>query len=75
MKFSHFLYVSIFTIAISACNMTLAQDVQPPSNYVAPTAVPTLGALYPVNAPDVVNGKIIFAEKCAPCHGDGGLGD
>ncbi|NJN80698.1 MAG: c-type cytochrome, partial [Anaerolineales bacterium] len=47
----------------------------PPSNYVAPTAVPTLGALYPVNAPDVVNGKIIFAEKCAPCHGDGGLGD
>ena len=37
--------------------------------------MPTLGALHPASAPDVQNGAVIFAERCAPCHGATGLGD
>ena len=29
----------------------------------------------PDQAPDLTNGKLIYAEKCAPCHGDTGMGD
>lgn len=70
----------IFILAISAaflaaCNFTLAADVTPPPNYVAPAPAPTLGPLYPASAPDIENGKIIYTEKCVPCHGGTGLGD
>jgi mono/diheme cytochrome c family protein len=75
MKLSHTIFLSIITLAISACTTTLARDVTPPPNLIQPTPVPTLGALYPVNNPNVENGKIIYQEKCAPCHGDSGLGD
>jgi mono/diheme cytochrome c family protein len=75
MKKLKFIFLAIITITLSACNITLAADVTPPPNYVAPTAIATLGAVYPSNQPDIANGKIIFAEKCAPCHGDLGLGD
>ncbi|MBL8049798.1 MAG: hypothetical protein JNM46_01125, partial [Anaerolineales bacterium] len=75
MKLRHTIFLSIITLALSACNMTLARDVTPPPNIVMPTAVPTMGALYPSSKPDIANGEIIFAEKCAPCHGDSGLGD
>lgn len=75
MKFSHILFLSITAIALSACDLTLAADVTPPADYVMPTAMPTLGAVYPASQPNVENGKNIFAEKCAPCHGDSGLGD
>ncbi|NJC94909.1 MAG: cytochrome c, partial [Anaerolineae bacterium] len=36
--------------------------------------MPTL-ALVPPETPSVANGAAIYAEKCAPCHGDTGLGD
>lgn len=62
-------------IFLSACNMTLAADVTPPPGYVPPTPMPTLGPLYPPNAPDIQNGAAIYAEKCAACHGATGLGD
>ena len=29
----------------------------------------------PEQAPDLANGGLIYAEKCAPCHGDTGMGD
>jgi len=35
----------------------------------------TLGPLFPAQAPSTENGALIFAEKCAPCHGATGLGD
>ena len=60
---------------LSACNFTLAEDITPPPNYVPPTPAPTLGPLYPAQAPNTENGATIFAEKCAPCHGETGLGD
>jgi mono/diheme cytochrome c family protein len=31
--------------------------------------------LYPAQAPNVDNGAVIYAEKCAPCHGETGMGD
>jgi mono/diheme cytochrome c family protein len=31
--------------------------------------------LFPAEAPDLQNGRDIFASKCAPCHGSTGLGD
>ena len=62
-------------LALAGCNFTLAEDITPPPDYLPPTAMPTLGALFPASAPDVQKGAAIFAERCAPCHGAAGLGD
>jgi mono/diheme cytochrome c family protein len=70
-----FIFITIMATFLSACNITLARDVTPPANYVTPTPIATLGALYPINNPNVENGKIIYQAKCAACHGDSGLGD
>jgi len=75
MKLRHILLLAFAAIALAACNQTLAADITPPPNYKPPTAVPTLGPLYPSQAPDVENGKVIYTEKCAPCHGETGLGN
>lgn len=75
MKLRHIITLAISAIFLSACNMTLAADVTPPPNYVPPTPIPTLGPSYPASAPDIANGEVIYAEKCAPCHGITGLGD
>ena len=75
MKLRHTLLLAIIAILLAACNFTLAEDVTPPPNYVAPTPMPTMGPLYPASAPDTANGAVIYAEKCAPCHGSTGLGD
>ena len=74
MKFRLFLLV-VLAALLSACNFTLAEDVTPPPNYVPPTPMPTLGNLFPAQAPNTVNGAAIFAEKCLPCHGETGMGD
>jgi len=74
MKF-RFAIIVILTILLSACNLTLAEDITPPPNYVPPTPAATLGPLFPAQAPSTDNGAVIFAEKCAPCHGATGLGD
>ena len=73
MKFRIAILISI-TLLLSACNLTLAEDVTPPPGYIPPTPVPTL-VLVPPQTPNVVNGKAIYAEKCAACHGETGLGD
>ncbi len=79
MKFRHAIILTgIFTgsaLLLAACNFTLAADITPPPGYVSPTAAPTLGALFPAAAPDTNNGAVIYAEKCAACHGDTGMGD
>ncbi|HSO11205.1 MAG TPA: c-type cytochrome [Anaerolineales bacterium] len=59
---------------LSACNLTLAEDVTPPPGYIPPTPAPTL-VLVPPQTPNVANGEAIYFEKCAACHGDTGLGD
>jgi len=75
MKLRHTLILSTIMLLLAACNFTLAEDVTPPPNYVPPTPAATLPPLVPPNAPDVENGALIYTEKCAPCHGDSGLGD
>src|SRR5512145_3547581 len=74
MKF-RFAIIAAFAILLTACNFTLAEDITPPPNYVPPTPAATLGPLFPAQAPSTGNGALIFAEKCAPCHGVTGLGD
>jgi mono/diheme cytochrome c family protein len=75
MKFRFFLFIAILSILLSACSFSLAEDVTPPPNYVPPTPMPTLGPLYPAEAPSLANGAVLYAEKCAACHGPQGLGD
>lgn len=75
MKLRHTILLAIIAVFLAACNFTLAQDVTPPPDYVPPTPVATLGPLYPASAPDIANGEAIYIEKCAPCHGNTGLGD
>ncbi len=65
----------ILATLLSACSFSLAEDITPPPNYVAPTPMPTLGPLYPAEAPSLENGAAIYAEKCADCHGPQGKGD
>lgn len=74
MKFRAFLLVALFSLSLTAC-LSLAEDITPPPDYIPPTPVPTLGALFPPASPNVENGAAIYAEKCAPCHGVSGLGD
>jgi mono/diheme cytochrome c family protein len=75
MKLRHLILLTITTILLAACNFTLAQDVTPPPDYVPPTPVATMGPLYPASMPDIANGATIYAEKCAACHGETGMGD
>ena len=76
-----YLYVFIFVaIGLSGCNFSLAADVTPPPGYqpqpeTQAQAEATSGPIYPLISPDPVKGQAIFAEKCAPCHGETGLGD
>ena len=74
MKLRSFILIAGLSLLITACNFTLAEDVTPPPGYVAPTPLPTL-VLSPAQAPSVENGRLIYAEKCAACHGETGLGD
>jgi mono/diheme cytochrome c family protein len=75
MKLRIAIILTTLAIALSACNMTLAADITPPPGYVPPTPGPTLGPIFPAQAPSIENGAAIYAEKCAPCHGNTGLGD
>lgn len=74
MKF-RYLIITTFAFLLSACNFSLAEDITPPPNYIPPTPMPTLGPLFPAAAPDIENGAAIYAEKCAACHGEQGMGD
>ena len=75
MKLHAIILLLLGSVILSACNFTLAEDITPPPNYVPPTPVPTLGPLYPAQLPSIENGAAIYSEKCAPCHGDTGMGD
>jgi mono/diheme cytochrome c family protein len=76
MKFRSTFFVGLIALILTACNMTLAQDVTPPPGAVQQAqAQPTSGPVYPAQAPDLQNGAAIYAQECAPCHGSLGLGD
>jgi mono/diheme cytochrome c family protein len=76
MKFRSTLFIAFFTLLLTACNMTLAQDVTPPPGAVQRAqAQPTQEPVFPMQAPNPKNGGVIYAEKCAACHGETGMGD
>lgn len=75
MKLRVIILLILGSFIFTACNFTLAEDITPPPDYVPPTPVPTLGPLYPAQAPSIENGAAIYSVKCAPCHGETGMGD
>ncbi len=75
MKLVHLTILIAAALLLTACNFTLASDITPPPDYVSPTPMPTLGALVPPAPPDVQQGAALYAQNCAACHGDKGLGD
>lgn len=75
-----FLSGVLLALILAGCgSLSLAADVTPPPNYQPepqsqPQAVQRSTA-YPLLPPDPSNGKVIYAEKCLPCHGETGMGD
>ena len=71
-------FLLIISLLLSACS--LAEDITPPPGaeqmavaQEQPQA--TNGPIFPLVPPNPADGQVIFAEKCAPCHGAAGLGD
>lgn len=66
---------------LGACSFSLAEDITPPPGSEQMPVIGSTqpaqvsGPLYPLVPPDPENGRSIYAEKCAPCHGVQGLGD
>lgn len=73
MKLRYMFVLLVGTVFLAGC--TLASDITPPPDYIPPTPAPTLGPLYPPEAPDLQNGAALYADHCAACHGDKGMGD
>lgn len=74
-----FLIIFSLTLAlgISACSLSLAQDITPPPGYQPPVyeEPEVLTGEFPAAAPNPANGQAIYEEKCLACHGESGLGD
>ncbi len=63
-----------FLLALSGCS--LGGDVQPPPGYSSrPVNDSALANFSPLMPPDPSGAGEIYAEDCAPCHGDTGMGD
>jgi mono/diheme cytochrome c family protein len=80
MMFMRVLVFTLLMILLSACSFTLAADVTPPPGYQEPAVMEapvkaTTGPMYPLVPPDPGQGKVIYTEKCEPCHGVTGLGN
>jgi mono/diheme cytochrome c family protein len=67
-------------ILLSACSISLAEDIIPPPGselkppqQVTQTALPA--SIYPIVPPDLENGAKLYNQECAQCHGPNGLGD
>jgi len=78
-RYRHYFF-AMFAVLLSACSISLADDITPPpgsevrpAQQAQPAAVS--GPLYPLVPPNPQAGRAIYTEKCAPCHGARGLGD
>ena len=72
-----FILSGLFVILLSGC-VSLASDITPPPNaesYSANETPVAVESVFPIVPPDPNNGQAIFTEKCAPCHGELGMGD
>jgi len=80
MKFFRYSLLLAVLLTLSACTFSLAEDITPPPGAdqmtaPEPQAQAISGPVFPVVPPDPAQGAAIFIEKCAPCHGDTGMGD
>ncbi len=62
-----------FLLALTGCS--LAGDIQPPPGYSSEGAQPVSATLAPIMPPDPGSAGSVYAIKCAPCHGETGMGD
>ncbi len=72
-----FVLSGLFVIFLAGC-VSLASDITPPPNaesYSAQETPAAVESVFPIVPPDPANGAAIFIGKCAPCHGDQGMGD
>lgn len=70
----------LLAVGVTGCSFSLAADVTPPPGAsditISRTQIASsLQDIYPLVPPDAKNGKAIYEEKCAPCHGINGDGD
>lgn len=63
----HIRWIVIASVAVVFLTLALTTLARPA------TATPPLQE--PVTPPSALNGKALFAENCAPCHGESGMGD
>ena len=71
------LVLVLLLATLAACSFNLAGDVTPPPGW-HPTPVPPTAdtsTLYPALPPNPADGKIIYTQQCATCHGENGMGD
>lgn len=72
--------LSLILLLLSGCSFNLAGDVTPPPGAEQVSLMRTqpdesVSSVYPLVPPDAQNGKTIYLEKCAVCHGVSGAGD
>jgi mono/diheme cytochrome c family protein len=67
----------LMLVMLSACTVSLAEDITPPPGAQAPLqTTPSPAAVnLPFVPPDPASGGVIYRDKCAPCHGVSGKGD
>lgn len=73
MKSRFIIFAMPLLFLLSSCS--LAEDITPPPGYQMPSPAPTLSLVFPATPPNLGSGAVIYAEECAPCHGESGLGD
>jgi mono/diheme cytochrome c family protein len=78
-------WIALLLAASLTAGCSLAGDITPPPDLATAQAaqpaiapvVPEAGQAFapPATPPDLASGAMLFAERCAPCHGPAGLGD
>jgi mono/diheme cytochrome c family protein len=67
---------SLLLLSSMACTLSLADDILPPPGADLSGQVIEISEIeYPDAAIDLAGGGEIYAQSCAPCHGESGLGD
>ena len=80
---SRIVFLLAAAMLLSACSVSLAEDITPPPNASVSSAAtqppqaaePVETVLPPETAPDIQNGKVLYEVHCAACHGERGMGD